>query len=309
MPATPPSEIVVRDGRLYHLGIAKGQVAPNLFLVGDPARAYRVAARFDSIEHEVKNREYVTLTGQVGSLSCSVIGTGIGTDNVEIAVIEAFVAMAFDLETQRRLEEVPRVHVIRVGTSGGARTDLAPGTLCIAEYALGLDATGPYYEHSSEDPRVAKIERDAERLLDEAVDDGSRFKGRLLPYASKASATVFASLEWHARRADSRVASGITVSSPGFYGPSSRFIDGVVNTVPDIKGTLARLEVDGRRVLNFEMESSLLFHLAEHLGLKAGTICPAISQPDSADAIVDYATRIETSIDIALAAMAELAAV
>ncbi len=102
--------------------------------------------------------------------------------------------------------------------------------------------------------------------------------------------------------------SGITVSSPGFYGPSSRHIAGLVNTVPDIKATLARLSVAARRALNMEMESSLLFHLAGALGHRAGTICPAISQPDAAADVVDYDTAIESAISVAVEAMIELKA-
>ena len=39
------SEIVVVDGRLYHLGIKKSELAENIFIVGDPARAVRVSNR------------------------------------------------------------------------------------------------------------------------------------------------------------------------------------------------------------------------------------------------------------------------
>jgi len=101
--------------------------------------------------------------------------------------------------------------------------------------------------------------------------------------------------------------SGITVGAPGFYGPSSRRIAGVENTVPDIKGALAEIDVDGLRVLNMEMESSLLFHLAGALGHRAGTLCPAISGPSNAATLVDYDARIAVAIDIALEALTVLA--
>jgi uridine phosphorylase len=54
IPPTParPSEIVVVDGRVYHLGLAPGELAENLFIVGDPARAYTVASRFDRVDYE-----------------------------------------------------------------------------------------------------------------------------------------------------------------------------------------------------------------------------------------------------------------
>ena len=43
------------------------------------------------------------------------------------------------------------------------------------------------------------------------------------------------------------------------------------------------------------------------LGHRAGTICPAISQPGSAAKLVDYNARVENAIGIAVNAMLELA--
>ena len=83
------SEIVVVDGKVLHLGLAKGQLAENVFLVGDPARALSVAKRFDDIRCEVRNREYVTITGSYEGLPVSVIGTGIGVDNVDLPAATA----------------------------------------------------------------------------------------------------------------------------------------------------------------------------------------------------------------------------
>ena len=97
------SEIVVIDGKVLHLGLAKGQLAENVFLVGDPARAVRVADRFEHILCEVKNREYVTITGSYNGMPVSVIGTGIGVDNVEIALVEAYTVHAFDFDTSEYL--------------------------------------------------------------------------------------------------------------------------------------------------------------------------------------------------------------
>ncbi len=301
-----PSEIVLEEGRLYHLGVREGQVAPNLILVGDPARAYRVSARFDTISQEVTNREYATLTGTRRGLPLTVIGTGIGTDNVEIALIEAYAVLAFDLETARKKSDAPRVNIIRIGTSGGVQPDIESGTLGISEYALGLDSTGLFYRHRSPDDRVIAIEREAQQLLDEATEPG-RFEGRIPCYASRSCNQVYQALVEQAQSAGARFTCGITASTPGFYAPSGRFVEGVTNTIADLKKALARLSVDGRQVVNVEMESSLLFHLAELLGCRAGTICPIISRPESHDSITDYQPLVERSIDIALAAMEKLA--
>jgi len=302
----PPSQIIVREGRLYHLGITPEDVAPTVFLVGDPARAYKVAARFEAIEREVAHREYVTLSGAIQGLPMTVVGTGIGTDNVEIALVELHAAWALDLDTRLPRAGRGSLDIIRIGTSGAVQPDVPAGSLCVAEYALGLDSTGLYYEAPPADDVVVAIEREAQRLLDSAVGSRSRFSGRIRTYASRADARIHRALARQAAGRETVSASGITVSAPGFFGPSSRFIEGLVNTVPDIKTTLAELEVAGRRVLNMEMESSLLFHLAGALGHRAGTVCVAIGQRKTSHGVVDYGASIEAAIDVAVAAAVEL---
>jgi uridine phosphorylase len=302
------SEIVVVDGCVYHLGLRPDQLAPNLFLVGDPARAYRVAERFDRVEHEAQHREFVTLTGTHRGLPVTALGTGIGPDNVEIALVEAWALATLDLATrERRPASGPGaarpLTAIRVGTSGGTREDVPVGTLVVTSYAIGLDSTGLFYEAPPADATVTALERAARAALDAGIREGSRFAGAFAPYASRATPELVRSLERRAGEAGARHATGVTVTSPGFFGPSGRFLDGVSNTVADVKARLGRIEVEGMRVLNMEMESSLLFHLAALLGARAGTICPTISNPSGHGAVADPAPLVEQAIDIALAAM------
>lgn len=303
---TRASEIVIANDRVYHLGLRKGQIAENVFVVGDPARAVRVSRQFETIEHEISNREFITITGTYKGLPVSVIGTGIGTDNVEIALVEAFIAHEFDFESGERLPGINPMTFIRIGTSGGVQANIDAGFFAIASYALGLDNTGIYYEQPPADDVTRQIETAAAEILAAAVIDGSRFKGKFIPYASKATSQVTAALANQAAKHNADFEVGITVSSPGFYGPSSRYIAGLKNTIPDIKGELARLDIDSLRVINMEMESSLLFHLCSQLGYRAGTICPVISAPTSSDKIVDYDALVGTAITIGLDAMLEL---
>jgi|TARA_B110000438_G_scaffold221754_1_gene215043 uridine phosphorylase len=300
------SEIVIVNERLYHLGIKKGDLADNVFIVGDPARAVRVSQKFDTIDREISNREYLTFTGTYKGIDVSVIGTGIGTDNVEIALVEAYIAHEFDLKSSTRNSGCTPMTFIRLGTSGGVQPDIKPGTLAIASYALGLDSTGVYYEQAPEDGIIEKIESSAEKILTGAAANTSRFKGKIIPYASKASPEVTKALANQAKKAGSSFGVGITVSSPGFYGPSSRYIDGLKNTVPDIKGSLSKLNIDGLKVLNMEMESSLLFHLCSQMGYHAGTICTVISTSKDSDAVVNYDQAIASTIEIGLKALVEL---
>jgi uridine phosphorylase len=300
------SEIVVKDGKVLHLGLAKGQLAENVFLVGDPARAVRVADRFEHILCEVKNREYVTITGSYNGMPVSVIGTGIGVDNVEIALVEAYTVHAFDFDTSEYLSGTPPLKFIRIGTSAGVQNDIEPGTMAISTYGLGLDNAGLYYDHPAADEIVTNIEEQAFEILANATPAEARFREKIIPYASKASPDVAAALTDHAAALNIDHVTGITAATPGFYGPSSRYIEGLANTVPSIKTQLAELQVQQHKVVNMEMESSLLFHVAGHLGCLVGTICPIISKPLSSTAILDYTDSVESAIDIALGAMCQL---
>jgi uridine phosphorylase len=300
------SEIVIVNDKLYHLGIKKSDLAENIFIVGDPARAIRVSQEFDQIDCEISNREYLTFTGSYQGIPVSVIGTGIGTDNVEIALVEAYIAHEFNLENGERQNNCKPLTIIRLGTSGGVQTDVTPGSMAISSYALGLDSTGIYYEQPAEDQVVKKIEVESSKILNSAISKKSRFKGKITPYASKASSKVTKALINQAKLQGVEFATGITVSSPGFYGPSSRYIEGLNNTLTDIKGSLSTLNIDGLKVHNMEMESSLLFHLSSQLGYHAGTICTVISGPDDSDSIIDYEAAIGSTIKIGLNALKEL---
>ena len=297
------SEIVVMNGKVLHLGLAKGQLAANVFLVGDPARAGLVANRFDATTSEVRNREYVTLTGSYRGMPVSVIGTGIGVDNVEIALVEAYSVHAFDFASKEHKPGLPPLKIIRIGTSAGVQDDVEPGTLAISTYGLGLDNAGLYYDHPPADEIVTAIER---QIIADATPARARFREKIIPYASKASPAVVTALQQQAAGLGLDSVSGITAATPGFYGPSSRYIEGLVNTVSAIKTRLAALTVDEHRVVNMEMESSLLFHLAGHLGFMVGTVCPIISKPAASTAILDYGASIENAIGVALGAMCRL---
>jgi uridine phosphorylase len=290
------SQVVFVGDRVYHLGLSAAELRPCVFLVGDPARAFTVAERFDSVEHEVRHREYVTLTGSHRGLPVSVIGTGIGPDNVEIALVEAWA-----------IAERP-LTAIRIGTSGGLREDVPVGTLVVSSYAIGLDSTGLFYDSPPADDTVAALEREARRAIDAGVRPGSRFAGAFAPYASRATPAVVAALERSAASLGARAVTGATVTSPGFYAPSGRRLPGVTNTVEDVKQRLARIETAGVRVYNMEMESSLLFHLGSQLGVRTGTICPTISNPSGHGRVAPPAPFVAQAIDVALAAMHDLAA-
>lgn len=301
------SELVLSGNKAYHLGIAKEHISPYIFLVGDPKRSYKLAAHFDSIDFELKNREFITLTGAYQGIPMTVIGTGIGTDNTEIVLSELFSLHEFDLVHKTRIPNQAPLHIIRVGSSAGVQAHIASGTLAISSYALGLDNTGLYYDHDIADAYIPKIEAQALEILNKSYQPGSRFEGKIFPYASKSSPRVVDALTDAAQSADLPFAQGITASSPGFYGPSARYLDGLRNSIPRLKHVLAELKLAELQVINMDMESSILFHICHQLAYPAASICPIISNPYSSDDIIDYAAVIEQAIQVALSAMKNLA--
>ena len=72
------AEIVeTEEGRQYHIGCKPGDVAPNILLCGDPARAYRVASYFKNAKEPITSREFVTITGEYKGMPMTVMATGI----------------------------------------------------------------------------------------------------------------------------------------------------------------------------------------------------------------------------------------
>jgi uridine phosphorylase len=168
---------------------------------------------------------------------------------------------------------------------------------------VGLDSTGFYYEAPPADDTVTALEQATKQALAAGMRPGSRFASAMAPYASRATPAVVSELENAARRLGVPAVTGATVTAPGFFGPSGRQLDGVTNTVPEIKQRLGRIKAAGVSVYNMEMESSLLFHLGGLLGIRTGTICPTLSNPSGHASLLDPAAAVERAIDVAVAAM------
>lgn len=134
MSGTFESAEIVRDGegRQYHIGLRPQDVADVCILVGDPARAERIAKRMDSVRFEAREREYVTFTGTWAGEPLTVMSSGIGCDNIEIAVIEY-------------CQLVERPTFIRVGSSGALDPGLALGDLVISTGAVKLEGTTQFF--------------------------------------------------------------------------------------------------------------------------------------------------------------------
>ena len=157
----PDRRIAVRAGeRQYHIELGPGELAEYILLPGDPDRTSRIAARFESIEFERRNREFASVTGQYKGQRVSVVSTGIGTDNVEIVVAEI-------------LAIVEKPTFIRVGSCGALQPEMRLGDLVISSGALRLESTTSFYVHDGY-PAVADYEAVA-ALVEAAERLGHRY--------------------------------------------------------------------------------------------------------------------------------------
>lgn len=131
-------------GRQYHLGVGPDEVAQHVLLVGDPERARRVAARFESVELERVNREFITITGRLGGRRRTVIGTGISAANMEITVVEM-------------MQVVEDPVVIRCGSCGALSPGIELGDLIVSQGCVRLEQTSAQFVEPGY-PAVASAE-------------------------------------------------------------------------------------------------------------------------------------------------------
>jgi uridine phosphorylase len=231
VPDADPLVTLPDTDRQYHIDLAPGEVADHILLPGDPERVDRIADLLDRVEVRRQHREFHSVTGMHRGLRVSVVSTGIGTDNVEIVLAEI-------------LALVSRPTLVRIGSCGTLRADIALGDLVITSGAVRLEATTSYY-----------------------VDEG---------YPAVADYAAVAALLEAAARTGRRAHVGLTATAPGFYGPQGRPIPQLPLRYPDLA---ARMAAQG--VVNFEMEASAVLALAALAGCRAGVVCTVYAQRTS----------------------------
>jgi uridine phosphorylase len=127
------AEVVsTKENRQYHIGLAPKEVSEYILLCGDPQRARRVAGYFDTNEGEITSREYVTITGKYKGERVTVMATGMGPDNTEIAIIEL-------------LQITKNPTFIRIGSSGALKKGIKLAELVISKGACRLENTSTKY--------------------------------------------------------------------------------------------------------------------------------------------------------------------
>lgn len=277
------SELIInKDGSIFHLHLRPEQIATTIILVGDPARADLVASFFDSIEHHVSSREFVTQTGYYNGKRLSVVSTGIGTDNIDIVVTELDALVNMDFKTLQPKAEHTELTLVRIGTSGGLRADIPVNSFLLSEKSIGFDGMLNFY---------ADRDKIADLPFEKAFTKHMDWHPKLAaPYVVDASSKVVKKLDGE------EMTKGVTVSANGFYGPQGRVVR-LQTTDPALNDKLATFDYEGYHITNYEMESAAIFGLAKLLGHQAACVCLIIANRVLQEANANYHPKIEELIE------------
>ncbi|MDO8558304.1 MAG: hypothetical protein Q7S09_03910 [bacterium] len=302
--------IIFDDGTLYHIDIGrKDNIPPNLFLVGASERVDAISKHFDEVYFSHRNSarpEFYVVCGMYNGVPMAAMSIGIGCDNTEIVLNELHALFEYDHVKDAWDMQDAKVNIIRVGTCGAFQEKMPTGSIAISEYSLGLDNLGAYYPTPQKDKKCASIE---ESFLRTPVG-----KVSTLSYCSRATPHVAELLKKTAYRLgehEDAIYTGITTSAPGFFGPEGRSIGRIKTTLnsKEFLDTVRTFDNDGTRIINTEMESSILFRIAhEILGYNVGTLCLVVDNIFTNEVILsDVAkTRMDACIKIALETMTSL---
>lgn len=273
------SELVLTpDKSIYHLHLKPDQIADTIFLVGDPGRVQVMSSLFDSVEHRIENREFVTHTGYYKKKRLTVLSTGIGTDNIDIVVNELDALANIDFETREVRAEKKSLQLIRIGTSGALHAEIEPGTVIVSDISCGLDNLLHYYRDL---PEVSDAEMSASFMehMDWRKENSN-------PYFIHADPELISMFN------DKSYVHGITLSAPGFYAPQGRSLR--MNLAdPGYIEKVSSFKFNDIRINNFEMEGSALCGLSKILEHQAITICIALANRITGRFITEYQALVK----------------
>jgi uridine phosphorylase len=245
------SEMILNArGAIYHLNLLPDEIGNTVFLVGDPDRVKEVSKHFDKIEYKGEYREFITHTGFIGKKKLTVLSTGIGTDNIDIAINELDALVNVDLTTREIKSNFTSLNLIRIGTSGALQPEIPVDNFIASTHGLGIDNLLNFYRLEQND--------EEKQLLHSFVTSTQLHSKIGYPYIAGASSSLI-------KHFVKDFFQGITITCPGFYGPQGRILRlGISN--PELINSLTQFRFGQHRITNFEMETSAIYGLSKLLG-------------------------------------------
>lgn len=245
------SELIINNrGAVYHLDVRPEELAHTIILVGDPDRVKKVSAHFDTIEHQLQHREFITHTGFIGKKRLSVVSTGIGPDNIDIAVNELDALVNIDFNTREIKTNLTTLQICRFGTSGSLQANIPVDSFVASTHGLGLDNLLNYYAYQQSNAEAA--------IANAFIEQTGLQNSVTIPYVFEGSATLLSKF-------GNNFYKGITVTCPGFYGPQGRVLRLPLRN-PGLINKLTQFNFNAQQITNFEMETSAIYGLGKLLG-------------------------------------------
>ena len=294
MDRIPESELILDSrGAIYHLGVRPEEIASTILLVGDPDRVKKVSQHFDELEFTFQHREFITHTGTLGNKRITVLSTGIGPDNIDIALNELDALANIDFETRTIKPNLSSLNLIRLGTSGALQRDIAVDSFVAGTHGLGFDNVMHFYQ---------KQNTSAESKLLEAFQLHTGLtEGNVLPYIFEGSQELLQTFA-------NGYTQGITIGCPGFFGPQGRVLR-LGLAYPGLVEKLTHFRHEQHFISNFEMESSAIYGLSRLMGhhsislnvIVANRVAQQFSRDSSkaVEKLIEHSLQLLVSSDIA----------
>lgn len=252
-PMTPiaSSELIInKRGAVYHLNLRPEEVAPTIITVGDPNRVAGVSRYFDRIEVQKEHREFISHTGYIGNKRITVVSTGIGTDNIDIVLNELDALVNIDFTTRLPRTELQSLRIIRIGTAGSLQENIPVDSFVASTHAIGIDNLLQFYQRETPagDREVLQAFMQHTQITNIGVN----------PYITSAGIPLLKNFVEGFHQ-------GITITTPGFYGPQGRILR-LQTAHRTLIDQLTSFQYGAFRVANFEMETSAIYGLGKLLG-------------------------------------------
>ena len=284
------SELIINeDGSVFHLHVKSEQLADRVILVGDPSRVNIVASHFDNKECEINNREFHTITGTYKGKRITCLSTGIGCDNIDIAMNELDALANIDFKKREDMPEHRTLTIVRIGTCGSLQPEAPIGTFVASVKSIGFDGLLNYYAGRND-----VCDLDMEKAFTQHMNWCPQ-KGA--PYVTNSDPSLIEQV------AGKEMLHGITIACGGFYGPQGRLIRLKIqdpNQNDKVKSFRYQTPEGELKICNFEMESSALAGLAALLGHRAMTCCMVIANRYSKEMKTEYKNSIDNLIQLVL---------
>ena len=285
------SELIINPrGAVYHLDLRPEELADTIITVGDPDRVAHVSKYFDQIEHKSAHREFITHTGYIGSKRISVMSTGIGPDNIDIALNEVDALVNIDFDTRCIKETKQSVSVIRLGTCGSLQGEVGVDQLVAGTHGLGVDNLLHFYQPNNNPEELAILA---------AFEQHTNINAHhIKPYISSASAGLL-------KHFTEGYNHGITVTCPGFYGPQGRILR-LPLRMPNLVYQMTSFRYGNHHIANFEMETSAIYGLCNLLGHQCLSINVIVANRVKKEYSKDGAKAIDHMIQKSLGIIASI---